>query len=148
MVHFRDEIRIEASVDHVWAFLCDTTHWRDWQTRSEFTDFSGPIDQVGTTFVERGKLLGFEMTDTDRIVEVEPQRLIRLQSERFPSDMYFRFQPEGEATHLVIEGDYEMPGHLPEFIQKVMTKSWMERNMRHMLEDFKVLAEAKIPVPA
>lgn len=40
------------------------------------------------------------------------------------------------------------PGHLPEFIQKVATKGWMERNMRHMLEDFKTLAEAKIPVPA
>ena len=29
-----------------------------------------------------------------------------------------------------------------------MTKGWWQRDMRHMLEDFKTLAEAKVPVPA
>jgi hypothetical protein len=41
-----------------------------------------------------------------------------------------------------------MPGHIPGFIKNLMTKSFMDRQMRHGLEDFKALAEATLPVPA
>ncbi len=34
MEHIREEIRIEAPVEHVWAFLCDTSHWQDWMPRA------------------------------------------------------------------------------------------------------------------
>jgi hypothetical protein len=29
-----------------------------------------------------------------------------------------------------------------------MTKNWIERNVRHMLQDFKALAEATVPAHA
>lgn len=148
MPHIQDEIRIDAPVAHVWEFLCDTAHWSDWNPRTECSGFSGPIDQVGTTFSERSKILGFEMKDTDRVLQVEPQRLIHIRTETYPSDVYFRFQPDGDATRFAVEGDYDMPGHLPGFIQKLMTKTFVERHTRQMMEDIKALAEAKVPVPA
>jgi len=61
---------------------------------------------------------------------------------------YYRFEAEGPATRMTLEGEYEMPGHLPGFIQKLATKGWMERYTRQQLEDFKALAEVEVPVAA
>jgi len=146
--HFHHEARIEAPVEHVWAFLGDTTHWEDWMPRRKTTDISGPLDKVGTTYVQSTKLMGHEMKWTIEIVEVEPLRLIRLHSDFGPNDSSFRLEPDGDATRLAIDSDYEMPGKLPGFLKDLMSSGWMEGNMRRMLEDFKTLAEAKVPAHA
>jgi len=148
MDHIREEIRIKAPVDHVWAFLCDTSHWSDWMPRGEFSDFSGPYDQVGTTYVWKMKMMGFEMKGTSSVLEVEPLKLIREHTDQGPQDNIFRFEADGDATRVIVEADYEMPGHIPGFLKSLMTKSFFERQTRHMLEDFKALAELKVPVPA
>jgi uncharacterized membrane protein len=146
--HFRDEIRVEAPVQHVWTFLCDTSHLQEWAPRQETSDWTGPYDQVGTTYVTKFRIMGFEMKQTSTVVEVEPLKLIHEHTDDGPMDTYFRFEPEGDATRLVIESDYEMPGYIPGFVQNVMNKNWIERNTRQMLGDFKALAEATAPVPA
>ena len=48
MQHIREEIRVEAPVEHVWEFYCDTSNWSDFYPRAEFSDFSGPVYMVGT----------------------------------------------------------------------------------------------------
>jgi len=149
MEHIREEIRVEAPVDHVWAFMCDTTRWRDWMPRGEFSDFSGPYDQVGTTYVQKFKMMGFEMKQTSTVVELEPLKLIHEHTDdQGTMDTFIRFEPEGDATRVIMEADYEMPGHIPGFLKSLMTKSFFERQTRHMLGDFKAMAEATVPVPA
>jgi uncharacterized membrane protein len=149
MDHIRVETRVEAPVEHVWAYLCDTTRWHDWIPRQETSDFSGPYDEVGTTYVSTMKMMGTEWKQTNTVVEVEPLRLIHEHTDDQGSiDTYFRLEPDGDATHVIIESAYEMPGHLPGFLKNLMTKSFFERQMRHMLGDFKALAEATVPVPA
>ena len=149
MDHMRHEIRVEAPVDHVWAFVCDTTRWRDWMPRGELSDFSGPYDQVGTTYAWKMKMMGFEMKGTSTVVEVEPLKLLRERTDGGAAqDTYYRFEPEGDATRLIVESDYEMPGHMPGFLKNLMTKSFFERQARHMMGDFKALAEATVLVPA
>jgi uncharacterized membrane protein len=146
MNHFHDEVRIEAPIDHVWAYLCDTSHWHDWQSGEEFSNFSGPVDQVGTTFTSTSRMMGVEMKGTLTVLEVEPQRLVHLRSD-FPMDAFYRFAPEGDSTLMTVEGDYDMPGHIPGFIKNLMSKSWVDRQTRHQLENFKGLAEATVSVP-
>jgi carbon monoxide dehydrogenase subunit G len=149
MEHIRVETRIEAPVEHVWAFLCDTSRWHDWMPRGEFSDFSGPYDQVGTTYVSKMSMLGFEMKQTSTVVEVERLRFIREHTDdQGTMDTFFRFEPEGDGTRVIVESDYEMPGHIPGFLKSLMTKSFFERQMHHFLGDFKALAEATVPVPA
>ncbi len=111
MEHIRDEIRIEAPVEHVWSYMVDGSHWDEIQPRAKHTDFSGPLDQVGTTFVQTGRMMGFESKTTLTVVEVEPQRLFRVRGEPGPWEMTWRLEPDGDATRLVLESDYEMPGH-------------------------------------
>jgi len=148
MQHIRDEIRIEAPVEHVWAYMTDSSHWDEIQPRAKHTDFSGPLDQVGTTFVQTARMMGFEMKTTLTVVEVEPLRLHRVRGEPGPWDMTWRAEPEGDATRLVLESDYDMPGKLPGFIKDLMTKGWMEGNVRRMLADIKAFTEATVPAHA
>ena len=148
MEHIREEIRIAAPVDHVWAYLCDTSHWHDWMPRGEFSDYSGPYDRVGTTYVSAMKMMGFEWKQTSTVVEVEPLKLIHEHTDdNGTMDTYFRFEPEGDATRVIVEADYDMPGHIPGFLKNLMTRSFFERQTRHMLGDFKALTEATVAVP-
>jgi ligand-binding SRPBCC domain-containing protein len=148
MKHFHDEVRIEAPIEHVWEFFLDTSHWEDWSPRSTYTDWSGPVDKVGITFVQKARFMGFEMKWTFTVVEVEPLRLIHTRTDTGPMDDVYRFERDGDATRLIGESDYELPGKMPGFIKDVMTKGWLERYMRQMMEDFKTLAEAKVPAHA
>ena len=88
------------------------------------------------------------MKQTCTVVEVEPLKLIHEHTDDWSMDSFFRFEREGDATRLIMEADYEMPGFIPGFLKNLLTKSFFERQTRHMLGDFKALAEVKIPVPA
>jgi uncharacterized membrane protein len=148
MTHIREEILVEVPVEHVWAYFCDVSRWPEWVTRVEVSDVSGPFDQVGTTVVQTGQLMGYKMKSTETVDEVEPLRLIRSHTDDPPGENFYRFAPEGDATRVIFESDYEMPGHLPGFIKNLVSKSWVERQTRHMLGDFKAIAEMTILVPA
>ncbi len=114
----------------------------------ETSDWTGPLDQVGTTYVSTAKMMGFEMKTTNTVLEVEPLKLIHEHTDDGPMDMYYRFAPEGDATRVIVESEYEMPGRIPGFIKNLVNKSWVERHMRQGLQDFKALAEVTVPVPA
>ena len=146
MNHIHMETRIEAPVEHVWAYLCDPSHMDDWSMGK--WDFSGPSDQVGTTLIQTGRMMGFESKTTWSVVEVESTRLLHLRTAPDPGDLFFRMEPEGDATHLTVETDYEMPGHMPGFLKNLMSKSFVERQMRHQMENLKAFAEATVPVSA
>lgn len=149
MNHIRLDTLVDAPVDHVWSFLCDTSRWRDWMPRAEAADFSGPYDHVGTTYSMDMKMLGFEFKQKFTVLEVEPLKVIHEYTpDQGSQDNYFRFEREGDKTRFIVESDYEMPGHIPEFLKSVLTRTYFERQMRHMLQDFKALAEATVPVPA
>ena len=143
MHHMHEEVRIDAPVERVWDFYRDTSHWQDWMPRVKSLEFSGPVDKVGTTYSATMRLMGFEMKETYKIVEVEPLRLIHEHADNGPVDNYMRFEPDGEATRVVIDSDWEMPGKLPGFIKDLASKGWVERNSHQMLSDFKALAEAQ-----
>ena len=144
MDHYRHEIRVEAPVEHVWACFSDTSRWEDWM-HVRFADFSGPVDEVGTTYVQSERFLGCEMKMTMTVVEVEPLRLYREHMEPGPMENCFRVEPDGEATRFVFEADYELPAKLPGFVKRAVASGWIERNHRKILADFKALAEAKVP---
>ena len=148
MQHLHLETHIEAPVEDVWTFYCDTSNWPDFMPRATISDVSGPIDKVGTTYVGGMRLMGVEMKGTYEIVEVEPQRLIHEHTDWGPMDNYMRFEPDGDATNLIVESDYELPGKVPGFIKEMASKGWVERNMRNAMADLKAIVETKVPAHA
>ncbi|MGD8486108.1 MAG: SRPBCC family protein [Chloroflexota bacterium] len=147
MLHFHDEIRIEAPVEHVWACFSDTSRWEEWMP-ARFSDFSGPLEEVGTTFRQSVRVMGFEQQSTCTVVEFEPPRLYREHMEPGPMENCFRCEPDGDATRFVFEADYELPARLPGFVKRAVASGWIERNHRKMLADLKALAEANVPAQA
>lgn len=148
MLHYRDEIRIEAPVERVWALLCDTSRWTEWARRSEFSDFSGPVDEVGTTYADTTRLMGFTFRMITEVVEVEPLRLYHEHTDTGPVDTVIRLQPDGDATRLVIESDSEVAGafgKLPGFLKYPIARRVGERNWRQNMARLKALAEASDP---
>ncbi len=148
MEHIRQEIRIEAPVDHVWTYLCDTSHWSDWMPRGEAYDFSGPYDRAGTTYRQKFRMMGFEMKQTSTVVEVEPLKLIHEHTDDGPMDTLVRLEAEGDGTRLIMEADYDLPGYIPGVIKNLWTKPYFERQTRHMLGELKAITEATVPVHA
>ena len=147
MLHFYDEIRIEAPVEHVWALFSDTSRWEEWMP-AKFSDFSGPVEEVGTTYRQSVRVMGFEQQSTATVVKCEPLRLYHEHMEPGPMENYFRCRSEGGATGFVFEADYELPAKLPGFVKRAVSSGWIERNHRRMLADFKALAEATVPAQA
>ena len=148
MQHIRDEILIEAPAEHVWSYLTDGSNWDEIQPRAKHTDFSGPLDQVGTTFVQTSKMLGFETKYTCTVTEVEPLRLCHVKSEPGPWDMVWRLEPEDDATRLVLESDYDIPGPIPGALKNMMTKGYVEGSTHKVLLDIKAFTEATVPAKA
>jgi pimeloyl-ACP methyl ester carboxylesterase len=145
--HTKGVLRIEAPVEHVWAFLCDTSRWHDWDSRSAYSDFSGPVDQAGTTFVETSRIMGRGITAHHTVVEVEPERLLRHRSDK-GFDVSFLLEPDGAATRLTIDVAYQLPGPLPGFAADFLGRGFVEPTGRRAAAAFKALAEATAPVPA
>jgi uncharacterized membrane protein len=145
MHHFEIATHIDAPVQHVWDFYLDSSHWRDWMPRVESLEFDGPVDKVGTTYVGTMRILGHEFKSTYTVLEVVPGKLYHEHGDMASMDNLMRFESEGDGTLLTSVIDYEMPGHLPKVIQDLMSKSFMERQTRQMLDDFKAMAEATVP---
>jgi uncharacterized membrane protein len=145
MPHIHEEIRVEAPVERVWDLYRDTSQWEAWMPRGHWSEFSGPVDEVGTTYESSSNFMGWEMKTRTEVVEVEPLRLIHEHHDTGPMELYLRFEPDGEATTCVVDADYEMPGKMPGFVKDVMNKTWFERQTKNMLADFKAIAEAKAP---
>lgn len=143
MRHYRGEVRIEAPAEQVWAILVDKSRLHEWTPRSEFTDFSGPLDQVGTTYSDTTRLMGFGFRMTNEVVEVEPPRLYHEHSDDGPIDTVIRLEPDGDATRLLVECDYEIPGRLPGFLKDFIDSRMSQRFPREMMRHLKALAEAE-----
>jgi len=63
-------------------------------------------------------------------------------------EIIFRLEPDGDATHLIVDCDYQLPGHLPGVVKDLLSRSLVERTMRETGEKFRALAEATVPAPA
>lgn len=135
MTHFHDEVRIEAPVDQAWALFLDTSTWAAWMPQRKTLDVSGPLDHVGTTYSQTARLMGVDLQWTNEVVEVEPLRLIHVHSDYGPSDSYYRFVPDGEVSHLVIDSYYEAPDAVPGFLKDLMRTAWMEREVRRVFHE-------------
>ena len=152
MQHVRQEVRIEAPVDHVWEVFSDTSNWKEFMPRNTFSDFSGQVDKAGTTYYTTMRVMGYEAQETMEIVEVAPQKLFHEHCDNGPMDNYFRFEPEDDATRVTLESDFEVPIRLPGFAKDIvsasMRKGFAEGYTRDVLAGLKALAEAEVPAGA
>lgn len=140
----------DASIERVWELGADFMRYPEWNVSyPEVKEVTGPVE-VGTRILSVMTLLGRRMEGSAEIVEVDKPRLLKTigtSNEGGKLTVIYRLTPAGEGTDYVIESEYELPaGFLGRIVDKLFLEKAVERDLRHSIENFKALVEAKQPV--
>ena len=149
MAHVRMQEHIDAPIEHVFDLLLDAKRWPEWMSGGmEVKEVTGPLDQVGTKVREESAFLGRRMESVTEIVEVQRPHLLKMVGESAGVKYHgmIRFTEAGAGTDAEMESEYDLPaGFLGHIADRLFIERTMEREMRHNAENFKALAEAKVP---
>ena len=153
MGHVRQTGHIDASPETAFALALDAARIPEWNSSViEVNDVSGPMDQVGSSYVSVLKLGGRRLDGRWEVSRVEAPRVLEF-SGTAPgggkATAKNRFEPAGDGTDLTIEIDYELPGgFVGGMADKLFVERAIDRDVKHSIENFKAICEAEVHVPA
>ncbi|MER5450691.1 SRPBCC family protein [Streptomyces sp. NPDC002766] len=104
------EARIEAPAEKVWAQLTDWPAYGEWNATHTSFPKGGPTSlEVGGTFQENMKLMGFPAEVEWTISELEPARVLAITG-KGPMAVNvatrYTLTPDGDATKVRIDGEF------------------------------------------
>jgi uncharacterized membrane protein len=140
----------DAPIDRVFELGSDFARYPEWNTSySEINEVTGPA-KIGTRIHGVTKVLGRRMEGWGEVVEIDPPRLLKIAGSGLEGGSVsttYRFMPSGDGTDYEFESQYELPaGFLGQIADKLFVEKAVERDLRHSLENFKALVEARKPV--
>ncbi|MDL2078029.1 SRPBCC family protein [Streptomyces sp. GXMU-J15] len=110
MAEVSAEARIGAPADKVWAQLVDWPAYGEWNaTHTSFPGGGPSALEVGGTFQENMKLMGFPAEVEWTIEELEPSRVLALRGKgpmAVSVATRYTLVPEGDATTVRIDGEF------------------------------------------
>lgn len=110
MAEVSAEARIGAPAERVWAQLTDWSAYGEWNaTHTSFPQGGPETLEVGATFEENMKLMGFPAEIEWTIEELEPARVFAIRG-KGPMAVSvanrYTLTPDGEATTVRIDGEF------------------------------------------
>ncbi|MDX3261730.1 SRPBCC family protein [Streptomyces sp. NPDC093228] len=110
MAEVSAEARIDAPADKVWARLTDWPAYGEWNaTHTSFPKGGPEVLEVGGTFEENMKLMGFPAEVTWTIDELQPGRVLAIRG-KGPMAVNvatrYTLTPDGETTSVRIDGEF------------------------------------------
>lgn len=140
----------DAPIDRVFDLGTDFARYPEWNTiYSEIKEVTGPV-ALGARVHAVTKVLGRRMEGWGEVVEIDPPRMLKIAGtglEGGTVSTTYRFTPAGDGTDYEFESQYELPaGFLGQIADKLFVEKAVERDLRHSLENFKALVEARTPV--
>ncbi|MBW8704913.1 Toxin [Streptomyces sp. MBT84] len=110
MAEVSAEARIDAPADKVWARLTDWPAYGEWNaTHTSFPKGGPEVLEVGGTFAENMKLMGFPAEVTWTIDELQPGRVLAIRG-KGPMAVNvatrYTLTPDGETTSVRIDGEF------------------------------------------
>ncbi|WP_339128065.1 SRPBCC family protein [Streptomyces sp. f51] len=110
MAEVSAEARIEAPAEKIWAQLTDWSSYGEWNATHTNFPKGGPEKlEVGGTFAENMKLMGFPAEVTWTIGELEPGRILAIHGKGPMSvnvSTRYTLTPDGGATSVRIDGEF------------------------------------------
>ena len=104
------EARIEAPAEKVWAQLTDWPAYGEWNaTHTSFPQGGPSTLEVGRTFQENMKLMGFPAEVEWTVAEVEPARAFAITGKgpmAVSLATRYTLTPDGDATKVRIDGEF------------------------------------------
>ena len=110
MAEVTAEARIEAPAEKVWGRLTDFSVYGEWNTTH--TGFPKGVPEsleVGGTFEESMKLMGFPAEVTWTVAELEPARVLAIKGKgpmAVNVGTRYTLTPDGDATTVRIDGEF------------------------------------------
>lgn len=110
MAEISAEARIGAPAEKVWAQLTNWSAYGDWNaTHTSFPKGGPTVLEVGGTFQENMKLMGFPAEVEWTIAELEPARVFAIQGKgpmAVSVATRYTLTPDGDATTVRIDGEF------------------------------------------
>ena len=110
MAEVSAEARIEAPAEKVWAQLTDFSSYGEWNSTHTNFPKGGPASlEVGGTFQENMKLMGFPAEVEWTIEELEPARTLAIRGKgpmAVTVATRYTLTPDGDATTVRIDGEF------------------------------------------
>ncbi|MCL6672351.1 type II toxin-antitoxin system Rv0910 family toxin [Streptomyces panaciradicis] len=104
------ESRIEAPAEKVWAQLTDWPAYGEWNATHTSFPQGGPASlEVGATFQENMKLMGFPAEVEWTVTELEPARVLAIRGKgpmAVTVATRYTLTPYGDATKVRIDGEF------------------------------------------
>ncbi|MFE0105597.1 SRPBCC family protein [Streptomyces sp. NPDC059009] len=133
MAEVSAEARIEAPAEKVWAKLTDFSSYGEWnQTHTSFPKGGPETLEVGGTFAENMKLMGFPAEVNWTIEDLETARTLAIRG-KGPMGVNvgtrYTLIPDGDATTVRINGEFAgaavslMAGKLKDSATAALTES-------------------------
>ncbi|MFD9317817.1 SRPBCC family protein [Streptomyces sp. NPDC060053] len=110
MAEVSAEARIQAPADKVWAQLTDWPTHGEWNaTHTNFPKGGPETLEVGATFQENMKLMGFPAEVEWTVAELEPARVLAIRGKgpmAVSVATRYTLTPDGDATTVRIDGEF------------------------------------------
>ncbi len=110
MAEISAEARIQAPAEKIWAQLTDWTAYGAWNaTHTSFPKGGPSALEVGATFEENMKLMGFPAEVEWTITELEPARTLAIRGKgpmAVTVATRYTLAPDGDATTVRIDGEF------------------------------------------
>ncbi|WP_409473339.1 type II toxin-antitoxin system Rv0910 family toxin [Streptomyces sp. HC307] len=110
MAEVSAEARIEAPAEKVWARLTDWSTYGEWNATHTSFPKGGPSTlEVGATFQENMKLMGFPAEVEWAVEELEPARVLAIRGKgpmAVTVATRYTLTPDGDATTVRIDGEF------------------------------------------
>jgi uncharacterized protein YndB with AHSA1/START domain len=110
MAEVSAEARIEAPAEKVWTQLTDWSAYGEWNaTHTNFPKGGPETLEVGGTFQENMKLMGFPAEVEWTVEELEPARVLAIRGKgpmAVTVATRYTLTPDGDATAVRIDGEF------------------------------------------
>ncbi|MEU5591295.1 SRPBCC family protein [Streptomyces sp. NPDC020298] len=110
MAEVSAEARIQAPAEKVWAKLTDWSAYGEWNaTHTSFPKGGPEALEVGGTFQENMKLMGFPAEVEWTVEELEPARVLAIRGKgpmAVTVATRYTLTPDGEGTTVRIDGEF------------------------------------------
>ncbi len=148
MTQIERQIDIDRSPQEVFDVLADLDRLPDWATTVvENHDTPDKPLEVGQTFGQTIRLAGRNIRTEWEVIDVERPRHLAYRATGPAGatlEMHQRVEPDGEASRVELELDYELPGGaLGDAVDRIYVERRNEREAEHSLHNLKDLLESR-----
>jgi uncharacterized membrane protein len=143
---------INAPIDQVWELNASCERLPEWNVNiDEVKDCPDRLDHVGARVTTMARIMGRKIEGFQETTKADRPKTYALMlsgAGGARATVEITTTEAGGGTDMTVDVDYDLPMGLFAGIAERLLGGRVERDLRHSLENFKELAEARVPAHA